>query len=109
MITDPYTLYENYEVNPTSSTVGFVTIVTTATSVETFASTTKAIIIEAKTNSLYVELSTNGIDYGDKILVEASVWGGQSFTSSFKCASVRVSNVTTDGSHDGLYQAIGLW
>jgi len=108
MITDPYTLYESYEVNPTTGTTGYKLIITTATSTETFANTTKAIMIAAKLNPIYIEISTNGISYGGKIQIDASTLGGQSFTTSYKCKAVRVSNVDTGGSANGSYQAIGL-
>ena len=107
MITEAYKLYTHGYRNPTSGTDGYVTISATTENVETFASTTLAITIKARLNDIYVELSSNGSTYDDKILLEAGDYNGDVLTVSFKCKCIKISNVVTSGTANGAYQVIG--
>lgn len=97
--------YEVSYVNPTTEISGYVEILSDATSVETFDTNVYNINIRAKTNSIFVELSSDGTTYGDKILLEAGEYFGDTITLSFSCKSVRFSN--KDITKNGSYQVIG--
>lgn len=98
-------IYEKSYVNPTTGISGYVEILADATSIETFPSNVYNLNIRAKNNSIYVELSSDGITYGDKILLEAGEYFGDTITLSFSCNSVRFSN--SDITENGSYQVIG--
>jgi len=107
MITEAYKLYTHGYRNPTSDTDGYVTISATTENVETFASTTLAITIKARLNDIYIQMSSNGSTYDDKILLEAGTYNGDVLTVSFKCKSIKLTNADTSGTANGAYQVIG--
>ena len=107
MITEPYKLYTNSYRNPTSDIDGFVTIVGSATNLETFSKQMLGITIKSKTNDIYIELSNDGSNFDNKILMEAGEYFGDIIAVSYECSAVRFTNSDTSGSNDGKYQIIG--
>ena len=96
-------IYESYEVNPTSGTGGYITVTGGETKIETFSEVMSKIDIACKDNSIYIELSHDGVTYGGKIQLDA----GDVFSEQISVKSVRIINVVTDGSANGSYQVIG--
>ena len=96
-------VFESYEVNPSSGVDGYVTVPGTETKTEEFSEVMTKIDIVCKNNSIYLELSSDGITFGDKIQLEP----GEIFSETISTKVVRISNVVTDGTADGSYQVIG--
>jgi len=107
MITEAYKLYTHGRRNPTSDIDGYITISGGDINIETFVKKTLAITIKARLNNIYVQLSSDGAIYDDKILLEANEYNGDVLTVSFKCKSIKFTNVVTSGIADGTYQVIG--
>lgn len=107
MITEPYKLYTNSYRNPSSNIDGYVTIAGSAINLETFTKQMLGITVKAKTNNIYIELSRDGSNFDNKILLEADVYSGDSISLSFACKAVRFSNEVTNGSANGRYQLMG--
>ena len=53
------------------------------------------ITVKAKTNNIYIELSRDGSNFDNKILLEADIYAGDAISLSFACKAVRFSNVVT--------------
>ncbi|RKZ29250.1 hypothetical protein DRQ29_00330 [bacterium] len=96
-------IYERYEVNPSSGTGGYITVLGGETKIETFSEVMSKVDIACKDNSIYIELSNDGVTYGGKIQLDA----GDVFSEQISVKAVRITNVTTDGTADGKYQVIG--
>jgi len=96
-------VYEKYEVNPTSNVEGYNTISGTTSIVEEFSDVMTKIVVCCKDNPIYIELSVDGLTYGAKIRLDA----GDVYSETISTKSVKLTNVTTDGTANGSYQLIG--
>lgn len=97
--------YEVYERNPTSDDNDYVTIAAAAVEIETFSEIMSSIDIMSKDNNIYVELSKDGIVYGEKILIRGNI--NQTYSVDVCTKSIRFSNVDTTGANDGSYYVVG--
>lgn len=107
MITEPYKLYTNSYRNPTSNTDGYILLNSNTIKTETFSKQMLGVTIKARLNNIYIELSSNGSTFDNKILLEADAYSGDSISLSFACKAVRFSNEITTGEANGKYQLIG--
>jgi len=97
------TVFESYERNPTTDTDGYITISGSTTKTETFSQVMYKIDIVCKDNPIYIQISSDGSTWGDKIQLDA----GDVFSENISCKAVKLTNVTTDGSANGSYQVVG--
>jgi len=109
MITEPFKLYTQSFRNPTSDADGYVSVVGSAEAVETFTDKVLAIILKIHDNDVYVQLSYDGTNYDDKILLEAGDpdIGDDVLAVSYQAKSVKITNVNPSGTADARYQLIG--
>lgn len=96
-------IFEKYEVNPTSGVNGYVTVSGTETKVEEFSEVMSKVDVCCKDNSIFIELSSDGITFGAKIQLDA----GDVFSEQISVKAIRITNVVTDGTANGSYQVIG--
>jgi len=99
-------LAEEYEVNPTTGTEGYVTIDGAEVKTEEFSDVVNTLDIFTADNDLYVELSTDGSVFGKKILLRGSL--NEVLSIDFSVKAVRLRNVVTDGSANAKYQVVGF-
>jgi len=96
-------VFEKYEVNPTTGVVGFNTINGSTVITEEFSEIMTKIDVVCLDHSIFIEISKDGVTYGDKIQLDPTDVFSETISTKF----VRLSNVNTDGSHNGRYQLIG--
>jgi len=96
-----------YEINPTTGTVGFVTVSAAATREEVFSTACRETDIFVKDQDIYIEIDTdNGDGYQGKFVLPASL-GLVIYAVPDRVKKIRFSNVNTDGAHNALYQVKG--
>jgi hypothetical protein len=96
----------SYEINPTTGTVGFVTVSAATPREETFAAACRETDIFVKDQDVYVEIDTDGTGYQDKFILPASI-GLIIYAVPDRVKKIRFTNVNTDGAHNALYQVKG--
>lgn len=98
--------YESYKVNP-SSAAGYQTLNAGAVATEVFPVLVSKIDILGRDYDFYIQLSKDGVSFGDKILIEGSINTNFEIESSIK--AVKLVNRIITGSEDGRYQLVGWW
>jgi len=96
---------ENYEVNPTSATAGYVVLDGVAAPVETFTTTVSRVDIFAKDNNFYIKIQKPDGSWLPIILLRGEI--NQAYSFDMVCNAVTFRNVVTDGTANGSYQVIG--
>lgn len=107
-MSSPLYIYTKSYRNPTSNVDGYKTILGTDENIEIFPHTVTGIAIKVSDNSVYVQLSNDGVSYDNKILMESDAYKNDTFTLSYMCKAVKFSNVNTSGSFNGKYQLLGF-
>jgi len=96
---------EVYERNPTSAVDGWITISGADVKTETFLEKMASVDIYVKGYEVYVEISKDGVAWGPKLLLRGDL--NQIYSQDVITKSVRLRNVTTDGTANASYQVVG--
>lgn len=100
------TAIEEIKRNPTSDTDGWIEIGGASEITEEFENPMSIIDIDSKGYELYIQYSSDGVAFSNKVLIRGDINMSKSIDLSTK--AVKLSNVVTDGTEDASYQITGF-
>tara|TARA_Y100000310_G_C20273039_1_gene618945 strand:- start:83 stop:595 length:513 start_codon:yes stop_codon:yes gene_type:complete len=98
-------IFETVERNPTSNADGWIALSSATAKTETFTSLCDRVDIYGKDFEIYYQLSVDGTNFQDKILLRGDI--NQAASLDFSCKAVKFVNADTGGSEDASFQVIG--